>query len=184
MTGRVFVSHATPDNSVAEQVCSYLHKHNIRCWLDNVDIDPEADWLKQVATAVRESSHGLFLLSKTSVRSPAAMREYRDLLRLDKPVYVAMIEPVGLGDLPFDLKTAHTYDLVDNLEGGLESLVNDMQTNAGMVTLAEPDEDRRDITITLQANLTNLDTDKFVDLIGRLVDVGITDIKVIDVTSG
>ncbi len=181
---RIFVSHASRDNPIAEQVCAILNAQGIRCWLDNYEIDPQVDWLKQVATAVRDSSHGLFLLSKTSIKSPAAMREYRDLLKQEKPVYVALIEPVPADDLPFDLQTAHTYDLVADLESGLATLIDDMQANAGMVTLAEPQPDRRDITITLQANLTNLDTDRFVDLIGRLVDVGITDIKVIDVTAG
>jgi hypothetical protein len=181
---RVFVSHATRDNPVAQEVCAYLHEHDIRCWLDNFEIDPPSDWLKQVAAAVRESSHGLFLLSNTSIKSPAAMREYRDLLKQEKPVYVALIESVPARDLPYDLRTAHTYDLVTDLQAGLVALVSDMQANAGMVRMAGSEEDRRDITITLQANLTDLDTDKFIELIGRLVDVGITDIKVIDVTAG
>jgi len=181
---KLFISHATRDNPVAERICGYLSAAGIRCWLDNFEVDPEADWLKEVAAAVRESSHGLFLLSPAAVRSPSSMKEYRSMLALDKPMYVALVEPVDSDDLPVDLKTAHTFDLVRDFEGGLERLKQAMLENEGAVRLPEPDDDARDITITLQANLTDLDTDKFVDLVARLVDAGITDIKVGNVTPG
>lgn len=181
---KVFVSHATRDNPVAERICSYLGAAGIRCWLDNFEVEPDADWLREVAVAVRESSHGLFLLSPAAVRSPSSMKEYRDMLVLAKPTYVALIEPVDPDDLPVDLQTAHTFDLVSDFEAGLETLKEAMLENEGMVSLPEPDAESRDITITLQANLTDLDTDKFVELVVRLVDVGITDIKVINVTAG
>jgi hypothetical protein len=182
---KVFVSHATRDNPVAQRICQHLTQAGIRCWLDNFEIEPTADWLRQAAAAVRASSHGLFLLSPSAIKSPAAMREYRDMLALDKPTYVAMIEAVPTEDLPYNLQTAHTYDLVTDMEAGLDELVRDMAANEGMVqTAPDGEEDRRDITITLQANLTDLDTERFVDLIARLVDVGITDIKVVNVAAG
>ena len=106
------------------------------------------------------------------------------MLALDKPTYVALIEPVDADDLPAELRTARTFDLVSDFDAGLEKLKQAMLENEGMVSLPEPDGEARDITITLQANLTDLDTDKFVDLVARLVDMGITDIKVINVTAG
>ena len=99
-------------------------------------------------------------------------------------MYVALIEPVAAHELPIDLQTAHTFDLVQDFEAGLEKLKQAMLENEGMVSLPVPDSEARDITITLQANLTDLDTDKFVELVARLVDAGITDIKVINVTAG
>lgn len=180
---KVFVSYATRDSEKAERICQQMGEAGIRCWLDNFEVEPEANWLKEVAAAVRESSHGLFLLSPSAVRSPSSMKEYRDLMALDKPVYVALVEPVDPDDLPVDLQMAHTYDLVEDFESGLEALKEAIMANAGMVRMRQT-EDERDITITLQANLTDLDTDKFIDLIARLVDVGIKDIKVVNVSAG
>ena len=180
---RVFVSYATRDNPAAERICEYLSAQGIRCWLDNFEVAPDADWLKEVAAAVRESSHGLFLLSPAAINSPSAMKEYRDMLTLQKPTYVALIEPVQPDDLPYELRMAHTYDLVQDFEAGLEKLKQAMQADEGTVSTASSAEGR-DITITLQANLTDLDTEKFIALIGRLVDVGIKDIKVVNVSKG
>lgn len=179
---RVFVSYATRDNPVAERICQQLSAAGIRCWLDNFEVLPEADWLKEAATAVRESSHGLFLLSPAAIKSPSAMKEYRDMLALEKPIYVAMIEPVEPDDLPYDLRTAHTFDLIKDFEGGLNRLKAALQDNEGAVKVDE-EPASRDITITLQANLTDLDTNKLVELIARLVDVGIKDIKVVNVST-
>ena len=91
-------------------------------------------------------------------------------------------EPVEPDDLPYDLRTAHTFDLVKDFEGGLNRLKAALQDNQGAVKVDE-EPANRDITITLQANLTDLDTNKLVELIARLVDVGIKDIKVVNVST-
>jgi hypothetical protein len=181
---RVFVSYATRDHPVAERICQTLSSDNIRCWLDNFEVMPEADWLKEAATAIRESSHGLFLLSPSAVKSPSAMKEYRDMMAQGKPVYVAMIEPVDPDDLPSELRTARVYNLAEHFDSELDRLKQALNDNADALPIGRQASSGSDITITLQANLTDLDTDKFIDLIARLVDVGIQDIKVVNVTAG
>jgi hypothetical protein len=181
---RVFVSYATRDHPAAERICYSLSADNIRCWLDNFEITPESDWLKEAAKAIRESSHGLFLLSPAAVKSPSAMKEYRDMLALGKPVYVALIEAVDPDDLPAELRTVRAYNLAEHFDSELNRLKQALNDNAGAFTLGPQPAKTHDITITLQANLTDLDTDKFIDLIARLVDVGIQDIKVVNVSAG
>lgn len=180
---RVFVSYATRDHPAAERICQNLSAGGIRCWLDNFEVAPESDWLKEAAAAIRESSHGLFLLSPASIKSPSAMKEYRDMLALGKPVYVAQIEPVDPDDLPAELRAARIFDLAKHFDAEIRRLKQALDDNADALTVG-PQTAAHDITITLQANLTDLDTDKFVDLIARLVDVGIQDIKVVNVTPG
>jgi hypothetical protein len=166
---------------VAEKIYEKLIESGIRAWLDNVDINPESDWLKQVDTAVKESSHGLFLLSPAALHSPAAIKEFRRLLASGKPLYVALIADVDEDDLPYSLEEIPYFDLTENFDEGLRKLVDTMQSGGGAPSTfqAEP----RDITITLQANLRDLDTDKLVDLIARLADMGIRDIKVVNVSA-
>ena len=180
---RVFVSYATRDHPTAERVCQALSASDIRCWLDNFEVTPEADWLKEAAAAIRDSSHGLFLLSPAAVKSPSAMKEYRDMLAQGKPVYVALIEPVDSDDLPAELRTARFYNLAEHFDSELDRLTQALNDNAGALMVGPRAAETHDITITLQANLTDLDTDKFIDLIARLVDVGIQDIKVVNVTA-
>jgi hypothetical protein len=178
---RVFISHATQDDSVAEKIYESLLESGIRAWLDNVDIDPQTDWLKQVDTAVKESSHGLFLLSPASLRSPAAIKEFRRLMSEGKPLYVALIADVDEDDLPSALGDIPYFNLTDDFDRGLQRLIDAMQSGGGAPSTFQ--NEPRDITITLQANLRDLDTDKLVELIARLADMGIRDIKVVNIQS-
>jgi hypothetical protein len=178
---RVFISHATHDNPVANRIYDALTASGIRAWLDNVDIDPQTDWLKQVDSAVKESSHGLFLLSPSSLRSPAAVKEFRRLMAQGKPLYVALIADVDEDDLPHGLDDLPYFDLTDDFDAALTRLVQAMQSGGGAPTPVESQP--RDVTITLQANLRDLDTDKLVELITRLAALGIRDIKVVNVTA-
>ncbi len=183
---KVFISHATQDNAVASRIYDYLTDAGIRCWLDNVDIKPEPDWLIQVEQAVKSSSHGLFLLSPSSVRSPSAMWEYHDLLMQAKPLYVALVDSVqSIDDLPYYLRDVAYCDLTEDFEAGMECLTRILKDGSGEWDEAQRllEAEGRDITITLQANLRDLDTDKLVDLISRLADMGIRDIKVVNVSS-
>ena len=176
---RVFISHAAHDDPIAAKIYEKLIESGIRAWLDNVDIDPESDWLKQVDAAVKESSHGLFLLSPASVRSPSAIKEFRRLLRAGKPLYVALVAPVDEDDLPHNLDDIPYFDLTKDFEAGLQQLIDALESGGGAPSTFEAEP--RDITITLQANLRDLDTDKLVELIARLADMGIRDIKVVNV---
>jgi hypothetical protein len=183
--GKVFICHAMQDDAVANRIYERLTAAGIRAWLDNVEIMPEADWLVQVETAVKESSHGLFLLSPSAVRSPAAMSEYHQLLQQDKPMFVALVEPLTDAELPYYLRDVAYCDLTEDFEAGMKCLVRLVQSeSAHLAPHGLSQSEGRDITITLQANLRDLDNDKFIDLIARLVDVGIKDIKVINVTAG
>lgn len=180
----VFISHAPQDDAVANSIYEHLSEAGIRCWLDNVEVAPESDWLLEVEKAVKESSHGLFLLSPSALRSPAAMGEYHDLLMNAKPMFVALVAPLDDAELPYYLRQVPYCDLTQDFEHGLACLTRlisagETHTEGQRASDAEP----RDITITLQANLRDLDTDKFVDLIARLVDVGIKDIKVVNVSA-
>lgn len=184
---KVFISHATQDDAAAKRIYEALTAAGIRCWLDNVDIKPETDWLLQVEQAVKESSHGLFVLSPAAVRSPAAMWEYHDMLLQDKPLYVVLVEPLeGIDDLPYYLRDVAYCDLTTDFDEGIACLIAVLAGGGGEIGEAQRlhEAESRDITITLQANLQDLDTDKFVDLVARLVDVGIKDIKVVNVTPG
>lgn len=182
---KVFISHATRDDNIANQIYERLTAAGIRCWLDNVEIQPQTDWLIQVEQAVKESSHGLFLLSPAAVKSPSAMGEYHDMLMQSKPLYVALVEPLGEVEIPYYLRDIPYCDLTTNFEAGITCLIHLIQADTAPDEIQQThDYERHDITITLQANLRDLDTDKFIDLIARLVDVGIKDIKVVNVSAG
>lgn len=181
---RVFISYAAHDHKIAEKVYQALEKAGIRAWLDNVEIAPSAEWLRNVENAVKESSHGLLLLSEAALRSPSAMGEFHQMVVDNKPIYVAVVGELSEDNLPYHLLSLPRHDLTADFETGMAALIETMQSNhiSGSRSGLGPDD--RDVTITLQANLRDLDTDQFVDLVRRLADVGIKDIKVINVSAG
>lgn len=181
---RVFISYAAHDHKIAERVYQSLESAGIRAWLDDVDIAPSAEWLREVENAVKQSSHGLLLLSEAALRSPSAMGEFHQMVVDNKPIYVAVVGALSEDLLPYHLMTLPRHDLTQDFETSMAALIDTMRANhiSGSRPGVSPDD--RDVTITLQANLRDLDTDQFVDLVRRLADVGIKDIKVINVSAG
>jgi hypothetical protein len=180
---RVFISYAALDHKIAEKVYQALEQAGIRAWLDNIEITPAADWLREVEQEVKASSHGLLLLSEAALRSPSAMGEFHQMVIDQKPVYVAVVGDLRDETLPYHLLNLPLHDLTEDFETNMAALIETMKANHISGSRPGASADDRDVTITLQANLRDLDTDQFVELVRRLADVGIKDIKVINVTA-
>lgn len=180
---RVYISHAPHDDAAADRIYEKLTAAGIDAWSDNVDLDPDHEWLEQVKTALKQASHGLFLLSPAALRSPAAIKECRRLLSEQKPLFVALIEEVDEDDLPHFLDPDLILDFAEDFEGGVKQLIDMMQQGGGARLAALSGLEQREPALTLQADLRDVDVSNFVDLIARLIDSGIKDITVINAAS-
>lgn len=180
---RIYISHAPHDDDVADRIHEKLTAAGIDAWSDNVDVDSEGDWLERVKTAVKQASHGLFLLSPAALRSPAAIKECRRLLAEQKPLFVALIEEVDEDDLPYFLDSRRILDFVEDFEDGVKQLIDMMQQGGGGRLAGLSSLEQREAALTLQADLRDLDVSSFIDLLARLIDAGIKDITVINAPS-
>ncbi|MBI5668117.1 MAG: toll/interleukin-1 receptor domain-containing protein [Chloroflexi bacterium] len=180
----VFISYAPQDRERAQQVYEALTSAGINAWMFDRFIKPGDDWTDKVKQALDEATYGVFLLSPTSLRSPSAKREYLHFLSQNKPLYVTIIQPVDDDDVPYPLRDLPAIDLTEDFEGGMGRLIEAIRNNlpdfaASDRRVARQKTLPRPVTVTLEVE-EDTDTQKVVDLISRLSEIGIKDIKVVN----
>jgi len=185
---KVFISYAQQDSSVARRVSEQLSKADVQNWLYERDIQPGDDWKEQTARALRDSTHGLFLLSPSSLKSPAVSAEWQYFLIQNKPLLIAHVLDVHPEEIPWRLARIQQIDLVHNFNKGMRTLIDALRSEDTLVQQRNvPDSARvghSRASVTLELNLKELDTQQLVDLITELTDKGIEDIRVVQVAEG
>ncbi|MBZ0288091.1 MAG: toll/interleukin-1 receptor domain-containing protein [Anaerolineae bacterium] len=185
---KVFISYAQPDSAFAHRISEQLSKASIPNWLYERDLKPGDDWKEQTARALRDSTHGLFLLSSSSLNSPATTFEWQYFLTQNKPLVVGQIQEVHPEEIPWRLSRTQIMDLTHNFSKGMRSLIDIIRSDDTLVTERNTSESARSghprASVTLELDLKELDTEKLVHLITELNDKGIEDIRVVQVGQG
>ncbi|MEO8608465.1 MAG: toll/interleukin-1 receptor domain-containing protein [Chloroflexota bacterium] len=185
---KVFISYAQPDSAFAHRISEQLSKANISNWLYERDLKPGDDWKDQTARALRDSTHGLFLLSASSLKSPTTTAEWQYFLIQNKPLVVGQIQDVHPEEIPWRLSRTQMVELTHNFNKGMRSLIDTIRSDDVLVTeRAMPESSRpghQRASVTLELDLKELDTEKLVNLITELTDKGIEDIRVVQVGQG
>jgi hypothetical protein len=185
---KVFISYAQPDSAFAHRISEQLNKASIPNWLYERDLKPGEDWKDQTARALRDCTHGLFLLSASSLNSPATTLEWRYFLSQNKPLVVGQVQDVHPEEIPWQLSRAQTVALMHNFSKGMRSLIDIIRSDNTLVTERAIPESTRSghprTSVTLELDLKELDTEKLVNLITELNDKGIEDIRVVQVGQG
>lgn len=103
---QVFISyaHAIPDRALAAMLLQNLESNGITVWVDS-KINLGQNWVEQIDTQLRNSTHFIALLSAVSVKSDMVRREIAMAYRLKKADKLAIL-PVRLDfdeELPYEL---------------------------------------------------------------------------------
>jgi hypothetical protein len=185
---KVFISYAQPDSTIAHRIGEQLTKANIPNWLYERDLKPGDDWNEQTARAMRDCTHGLFLLSPFSLNSPAANFEWRYFLGQNKPLVVAQIQDVQPETIDWRLARIQQVDLTHDFNKGMRSLIDMIRSDDNLITERAVPESARaghsHTSVTLEFDPKDLDTQKLVNLVTELRDQGIEDIRVVQVGKG
>jgi TolB-like protein len=71
----VFLSYASPDAAVANQVCEFLESHGVACWMAPRDVKPGAAYADAIVRAINEASALVLVLSGAAMASEHVSRE-------------------------------------------------------------------------------------------------------------
>jgi len=119
----IFVSHATADDPTVTRLHNELESAGIETWVDHVDgLEPGDNWAREIQQAAHDCAAGLFILSPASAQSTYCEAEWNRVLALGKRLYIAMIEPVPIKDIPLRLGTIQYADLAKDWAGGFDAL--------------------------------------------------------------
>ena len=112
---RVFLSYASEDRPLVEQIRDDLALHQYEPWMDNRSLLPGQDWDAAIRVAIQRSDFFLAILSRQSAARPGVYERETDLVyelwQRKDPNSIRLI-PVRLDDcpLPAALTRLHRVD--------------------------------------------------------------------------
>jgi Tol biopolymer transport system component len=133
MSRDVFVSHASEDHALAEQVCALLEQRGLKCWIAPRDVGAGSEWDEAILDAIERCRAYLLILSAHANRSSFVKNELNRAFSVKKPIVTFRIEDVLPGrSLELYLARHHWTDAfpppleprVDQLAGSLTRLLN------------------------------------------------------------
>lgn len=87
-----FISHASKDAALAQQLCEELERAGVRCWIAPRDIPPGQPWPESIVEGIEGCSAFVLLATTTSVVSRDVLIEVERAHRLARPIYTVMVD--------------------------------------------------------------------------------------------
>src|SRR5580700_11305590 len=108
----VFLSYASPDAEVANQVCQFLESHGVPCWMAPRDVKPGAAYADAIVRAINEASALVLVLSTSTMASEHVSREVERAASKRKPVVAFRVDASQLSaELEYFLSRSQWIDV-------------------------------------------------------------------------
>jgi hypothetical protein len=140
MAGPVFISHASEDNDITKRIYDALISDGIDAWVDFEKLNAGDQWDVKVQEALNAASAGLVVLSKASLASEQCRGEWQTLITLDRPLFVALIEPLSDAEFPFSLRTFQYVNLTSDFDPRLRRIIDAIKSQGRPDKTPEPQE--------------------------------------------
>ena len=131
---QVFISYASEDRSVAEQVRAALEGKGIRCWIAPRDIRPGQTYAQAIVTGIKNARAMVVIFSTAANESDNVVAEVDRAFQREIPIIPFRLENLEPGEKleyylstrqwmdawegPFEQRVAELADSVQNLLGG------------------------------------------------------------------
>jgi adenylate cyclase len=108
----VFLSYASPDAEVANQVCQFLESHGVSCWMAPRDVKPGAAYADAIVRAINEASALVLVLSGAAMASEHVSREVERAASKHKHVVAFRVDAANLSaELEYFLSRSQWIDV-------------------------------------------------------------------------
>lgn len=91
-TGRVFISYASEDKSVADTLVGSLEHHGHSCWIAPRDISPGQRYAEAIVEAIESCGVFVILFSASASSSPHVANEIEKAASADRPLLLVRID--------------------------------------------------------------------------------------------
>jgi TolB-like protein len=88
----VFLSYASPDAEVANQVCQFLESHGVACWMAPRDVQPGAQYADAIVRAINDAKALVLVLSASAIGSSHVGREIERAASKHKQIIALKID--------------------------------------------------------------------------------------------
>lgn len=126
----VFISHSSKDADVACQLCNYLEKNGIRCWIAPRDVTAGMLYSRAILQGIDDSHLMLLLFSKESNKSRHVESEIDRAFNKEKIIIPFRITDTVMSDvLSYYLGASHYIDGFPNPASAFEKLKTQIEKN-------------------------------------------------------
>lgn len=94
MSEAVFVSHASQDKEIVEQLLQELAELDVDTWVSFRDIAPGSEWNRAIHDALDAAAHVIIVVSQNSINSDYVLAEVEFALGQGKTVIPVLIEDI------------------------------------------------------------------------------------------
>jgi hypothetical protein len=114
---KVFISHASKDDKVADAICEVLEHKGIKCWIDHRDIHIGAEFDVEIMKGIKDCTILLILISPNSNNNQNVKKEVIIASGKEKRLVPFFLEEINLSDrLGYHLTDLH-WLMADNDKG-------------------------------------------------------------------
>ncbi len=121
----VFVSYSRREFYFTESLVLHLQRQGINAWFDVQQLEPGIGWKTDIQDGLQNCKALVLVASQSSLASPYVKVEYEAALKVNKPVYVVLFEPLTL---PPELsQPSSLIDFTQGFDWGVPLLVAAIQ---------------------------------------------------------
>lgn len=114
-TPRLFISYATVDHELAEEIADLCRRANIYTFVANINIPPGTDWYDRLGDEIRQADELLVIISPESIDSAWVMIEVGAAWALGKGIIPAVLYE-DIGSLPEPIKRFQAQKIISKTE--------------------------------------------------------------------
>ncbi|MFX0097744.1 MAG: toll/interleukin-1 receptor domain-containing protein, partial [Candidatus Hodarchaeota archaeon] len=133
MSHEVFISYASEDKSIADEIRWHLEENEIGCWIAPRDIKPGMEYAEAIVDAIDKSKAMVLVFSAHANRSPQVRREVERAVSKDIHIIPFRIENVSpTNSMEYYISSPHWLNafpppLSEHLEKLLDAVRNLLQ---------------------------------------------------------
>lgn len=109
-----FISYSSKDVGVANLICEFLEKNEIKCWMAPRDIVPGKEWAEAIIESLDSCSAFILIFSQRSNDSPQVLREVERAVNKRIPLIPFRVENIPPSKaLEYFISTNHWLNAID-----------------------------------------------------------------------
>lgn len=124
----VFISYAQSDSAFVNRLSAELRQKGISVWIDNQEIHPGSDWLKEIKKGLINASALIYVISSNSLKSKWVERELLFIIHQEKIILPVLIDEVNKDEIPSFLRNIQWADFTSSYSEGLKSLLRGLES--------------------------------------------------------
>lgn len=143
MTAKVFLSYASEDGEIVDDIFKRLKKHGLDVWKDNKELRIGESWEDKINEAIERADFAIVFLSSRSVKKVGyVQKEFRKIIETSKyrPFGFPFTLPVKLDDcaVPREFAQYQWAQLGDDRKGFVDKIADDIHAHHQQLRKDQP----------------------------------------------